>query len=80
MQSQLSTYAILEPAAFGKQNVCVLVEKGVFYGMGSIPENTNFTNIEKLKKKINQYPENETIRTMIRSYALKHPDKVFMMD
>ncbi|CAN5570792.1 exonuclease domain-containing protein [soil metagenome] len=80
MQSQLTTYAILEPAAFGKQNVCVLVEKGAFYGMGAIPENTNFTNIEKLKKKIIQYPENETIRTMIRSYALKYPNKVFLMD
>ncbi|MEP6845914.1 MAG: exonuclease domain-containing protein [Panacibacter sp.] len=77
LQSQLSTYAILEPAAFGKQNVCVLVEKGVFYGMGAIPDTINFTDIERLKKKITQYPENEVIRSMLASYRLKYPSKVF---
>jgi DNA polymerase-3 subunit epsilon len=80
IQSQLSTYAILEPAVFGKENVCVLVEKGIFYGMGTIPDNMNFTDIQKLKRKITNYPENEAIRSMIRSYALKHPSKVYLMD
>ena len=80
IQSQLNTYAILEPAAFGKENVCVLVEKGMFYGMGTIPDTMNFTDLQRLKNKITQYPENEAIRSMIRSYALKHPSKVYSMD
>lgn len=80
MRSQLSTYAILEPAAFGNKNVCVLVENGKFYGMGAIQENMNFTDIEKLKRNITQYPENEAIKSIIRSYILKHPSKVYMME
>ncbi|MBG9377603.1 GIY-YIG nuclease family protein [Panacibacter sp. DH6] len=80
IQSQLNTYAILEPAVFGRENVCILVEKGTFYGMGTIPENTNFTDLGKLKTRITQYPENEAIRSLIRSYALRYPTKVYSMD
>lgn len=76
-QSQLNTYAIFEQAAFGAAHACVLVEKGKFYGMGHIAQNTDFTDIEKLKNKITRYPENETIRSLIRSYTVKYPSRVF---
>ena len=80
MQAQQNTFLIMEPAAFSKENVCVLVEKGIFYGMGNIPDNMNFTDIDKVKKKMTQYPENEAIRSMVRSYAIKYPSKVYLME
>jgi len=80
LQAQLDTYAIFEPADFGKKYSCVLVENGKFYGMGLLPENTNFTNITKLKERLTVYPENEVIKSMIRGYAQKHPSKLLMMN
>jgi DNA polymerase III subunit epsilon len=80
MQSQLDTYVILEQAAFSKKYGCVLVENGRFYGMGLIPENMKFIEVEKLKEQIIQYPENEVIRSMVRSYAQRYPSKVLMMN
>ncbi|HRI20920.1 MAG TPA: hypothetical protein PLA68_08190, partial [Panacibacter sp.] len=80
MQNQGGTYAIFEPADFGKKYSCVLVENGRFYGMGLLPENTNFTNVSKLKERLTVYPENETVKSMIRSYAHKHPSKLLMMN
>ncbi|HRH48143.1 MAG TPA: exonuclease domain-containing protein [Panacibacter sp.] len=80
MQAKMDTYAIFEPADFGKKYSCVLVEKGKFYGMGLLPENTNFTNINKLKERLTNYPENEVVKSMIRSYAQKHPSKLLMMN
>ena len=80
MQSRMDTFAIFEPADFGRKYSCVLVEKGKFYGMGLLPENTNFTNIHKLKERLTNYPENEAVKSMIRSYAQKHPSKLLMMN
>ena len=80
MKAQQNSFIILEPAAFTRENVCVLVENGVFYGMGNIPENMNFTNLEKIKNKMTKYPENEAVRSMIRSYALRYPSKVYLME
>ncbi len=80
MQAKMDTYAIFEPADFGRKYSCVLVEKGKFYGMGLLPENTNFTNIKKLKERLTIYPENEVVKSMIRSYAQKHPSKLLMMN
>ena len=80
MQSKMDTYAIFEPAEFGKKYSCVFIENGKFYGMGLLPENTNFTNINKLKERLTIYPENETVKSMIRSYAHKHPSKLLMMN
>ncbi len=80
MKKEMGTYAIFEEAAFDKKNACVLVESGKFYGMGLIPENLNFTQPGYLKPHLTQYPENEVIKSMIRSYAQKHPSRVMVMD
>lgn len=79
LHSHLGTYAIFEPALYSKNYVCVLVENGKFYGIGSIPDNVNVTEVDKLKKHITQYPENETIRSMVKNYAERYPSKVLMM-
>jgi len=80
MREHLGTYAIFEDAPFDKKSACVLVEGGRFYGMGLIPDNLNFTQPNYLKPHLTQYPENEVIRSMIRSYAQKYPAKVLVME
>jgi DNA polymerase-3 subunit epsilon len=80
MKGQLGTYAIFEEAAFDKRSACILVESGKFYGMGLIPDNLNFTQVDYLKPHLTQYPHNEVIQSMIASYAQKYPSKVLVME
>jgi len=79
LKKEMGTYAIFEQAAFDKKNACILVESGKFYGMGLIPENINFTELQNLKPHLTPYPENEVIKSMISSYAQKYPSRVLMM-
>lgn len=76
MQSQLGTFAIFEEPDFGSKFSCVLVEQGRFYGMGQVPENVNFLQVDKLKKHLTQYPGNDAIASMIRSYVQRYPTRV----
>lgn len=76
MQSELGTFAIFEPAAFSNKHACVLVENGKFYGMGEIPENLDFMKVDQLKRFVTQYPENEVITSMIKSFVQKFPSRV----
>ncbi len=55
---------------------CILVEEGIFYGMGVVADDTDLTRLDTLKAQLTQYPENEVIRSMIRNYTDKYPAKV----
>ncbi len=71
LQDQKETFLIRD-----KQS-CVLVEEGVFYGMGTVAEDISITELETLKTYLTHYPENEVIRSMIRNYAERYPGKVY---
>ena len=73
LHSQKETFLIRD-----KQS-CVLVEEGVFYGMGTITEDISITELNTLKSHLTHYPENEVIRSMIRNYTERYPAKVVRM-
>jgi DNA polymerase-3 subunit epsilon len=75
MQTQNETYFIKEE----ERNIAsyVLVEEGKFYGMGTLHTDTDHTQLDNLKDHLTAYPENEIIRSMIRSYAERNPSKVY---
>ncbi|HRH61254.1 MAG TPA: nucleotide excision repair endonuclease, partial [Chitinophagaceae bacterium] len=73
------SYAIVEPCAFGGEYACVLIENGIFYGMGVITSPYDIYNSKELKEKLRQYPENEVIKSLIRNYAEKYPSKVYLL-
>lgn len=58
------------------KSACVLVENGVFYGMGTPDSAIQIEAIDLLKEQLTTYPENEAIRSMIRSFTERYPAKV----
>ena len=48
---------------------CILMEKGKFYGMGYVPRDVAVSGSEMLKDWLTQYPENEFIQNLLRTYA-----------
>ena len=67
---QKSTFVIYEKGS------CVLVENGVFYGMGTTDEAIQPAALDVLKEQLTSYPENEAIRSMIRNFTERYPAKV----
>lgn len=54
----------------------ILVDKGEFYGMGTMEEEPIAKDIDQLKSILTPYPENEMLGAMIRSYAVRNPEQV----
>lgn len=70
LQSQKATFVIRD------KGTLILVEEGVFYGMGTVDTDLALHEIAQLKPHLTAYPENEVIRSMIRNYADRYPHKV----
>lgn len=70
ISEQKETFVIRDQSAY------VLVENGVFYGMGTPSTDIGVHELEALKEQLTMYPENEVIRSMIRNYTERYPSKV----
>jgi DNA polymerase-3 subunit epsilon len=69
LKKNLGTFAIVEQQVIGNQKSCVLVENGKFYGMGLLPyDHSNYETMH-LKNYLTAYPENEMIRTLVKTYV-----------
>ena len=80
MQQNMGTFAIVEPPVTGNQQSCVLIENGKFYGMGLLPhDNTSYDSMH-LKNYLTVYPENEMIRTLVKTYAQKNSARVIKVN
>lgn len=67
-----------------EKETAVLVEKGKFVGMGVVENAFTQTAIEphhfeNLKTIVTPYPENEVIKSMIRRYTARHPNRVVVV-
>jgi DNA polymerase III subunit epsilon len=80
LKQNLGTFAIVEPPATGNQQSCVLVENGKFYGMGLLPHDNASFDSGHLKSYLTVYPENEMIRTLVKSYAQKNSDRIIKVN
>ncbi len=79
MQENERTYAIVDDADFGTDKCYFLVEKGKFYGMGTIAHNKFISDTASIKTHLTQYPENEVIHSLLKSYAHRFPLKVISL-
>jgi DNA polymerase-3 subunit epsilon len=52
----------------------LLIDRGVFWGMGYVDESTDVRSVEDLKSNIDRFPDNDFIRTSIYNYAELNPD------
>ncbi len=80
MKSTLPTFAIIDKGRTLSEKSCILLEKGIFYGMGFLPEDQVIHGIEQLKELLTVYSSNDYIKNMIRSHAQRFPEKVICFD
>ena len=70
------SFALFEGVPGKPETVCLLVERGSFWGMGHLPRGKKITCINELKDIIQPYTDNNFIRHSLLNYASLNPHKV----
>ena len=72
---QLPTFAVMDNGLKETEKLCLLIERGSFWGMGYLPHNLQTTSAADLKALLSPYADNETIRNSIYSFVEQYPGK-----
>lgn len=75
LEKQLPTFAILDEGLTAKEKLCMLVERGSFWGMGYIDAAQPPKDIFGLKELLHPYADNDFIRNSIYSFVEMYPEK-----
>lgn len=75
LEAQLPTFAVMDKGIKEEEKLCLLIERGSFWGMGYLPAAVSITSSDDLKNYLSPYADNDTIRNSIYSFVEKNPDK-----
>ena len=59
---------------------CILVDKGVFYGMGYLAPHQIPVSVTKAKEILKPYPSYQFIENLVADYAINNPDKLTLLN
>ena len=80
LHAQLPTFALVDDGIEPDKNLCFLIEKGNFWGMGYIPSQLKPSSVNDLKDSLDPYTDNDFIRNSIYNYAERNPDKKILLN
>lgn len=79
LQKQLPTFAVRGEGKSGQEQSILLIERGRFYGMGYIPGDYSVGDIDELKSRLTQYPDNDYVRGLIYQHAELYPARKIVL-
>ena len=79
LDGQLPTFAVIDNGIHENEKLCLLIERGSFWGMGYLPTDISIRSSHELKDYLNPYTDNDYIRNSIYSFVEANPDKKFML-
>jgi DNA polymerase-3 subunit epsilon len=75
LDEQLPTFAVIDNGIKENEKLCLLIERGSFWGMGYLPADVSINSSDELKDYLNPYNDNDTIRNSIYSFVEANPEK-----
>ena len=75
LAENLPTFVLVDEGITEADKLCLLVERGSFWGMGYLPKSFPIASSNELKDFLNPYADNDYIRNNIYSYAEANPHK-----
>lgn len=78
--NDLPSYMILDNGRNKLEKSCILIDKGVFYGMGYLTAHQLPENLEKVKALLTPYPTYHYIEKLIAEFAIQHPTKQVILN
>jgi DNA polymerase-3 subunit epsilon len=79
LNEQLPTFVVVDKGIKTEEKLCLLIERGSFWGMGYIPKKLKPKSSGELKNYLNPYADNDYIRNSIYSFAEANPDKKILL-
>jgi DNA polymerase III subunit epsilon len=79
LSKQLPTFVLLDDGINADEKLCLLVERGNFWGMGFIPKKMSVNSTLELKQLLNPHTDNDYIRNSIYAFADANPHKKIML-
>ena len=79
LEEQLPTFAIIDDGLSQSDKLCMLVERGSFWGMGYINSDTTAYDLYSLKEILDPFSDNDFIRNSIYSFAEANPNKKILL-
>jgi len=75
LSANLPTFVLVDEGIKDEEKLCLLVERGSFWGMGYLPKSFPVSNSGELKNLLSPYADNDYIRNNIYSFAEANPHK-----
>jgi DNA polymerase-3 subunit epsilon len=75
LTEKLPTFVLVDDGITTEEKLCLLIERGSFWGMGYLPRSFVIGSTGELKNFLNPYADNDYIRNSIYSFAEANPDK-----
>ena len=79
LNEQLPTFVVVDKGITAEEKLCLLIERGSFWGMGYIPKKLKPTSSGEIKNYLNPYADNDYIRNSIYSFAEANPNKKILL-
>ncbi|HTB52557.1 MAG TPA: exonuclease domain-containing protein [Ferruginibacter sp.] len=80
LDEQLPTFAVIDKGIQENEKLCLLIERGSFWGMGYLPASLPIESSNQLKDYLHPYNDNDYIRNSIYSFVEANPDKKWVID
>lgn len=80
LEAQLPTFAVVDKGIKATEKLCLLIERGSFWGMGYLPLDAPVATAQDLKSLLQPYADNDNIRNNIYSFVEQYPDKKVYLD
>ena len=74
LQKQLPTFIVVDRLPGQEKQLCMLVERGVFRGMGFVSNDISLKKADDVKPYIEPFADNDFIRSSIFSFAEMNPE------
>jgi len=75
LETRLPTFAVIDKGKHEKERLCLLIERGAFWGMGYLPTGQANKNIHEIKQHLQPYADNDYIRNSIYQFVEMNPEK-----
>ena len=79
LEEKLPTFAVLDKGVKGDEKLCLLIDRGSFWGMGYLPAKLKISSVSELKNLLQPYTDNDTIRNSIYNFIELNPTKKLVL-
>ena len=80
LEIKLPTFAVVDKGINETEKLCLLIERGSFWGMGYLPISMPVNCCIELKNSLVPYSDNDTIRNSIYTFVQQNPEKKIILN